>query len=498
MVRKTKQNNSLLLILGDQLFPLEFIKETGAKKVFIAEDYGLCTTTKHHKQKICLFFSAMRAYAEMLKNNGFEVVYYELSPGTFLEKFEKTLNDLDTDAIHYFEIDDKPFRYEFLKKFKHIPPTEHPSPKFVVSHEEFKKYLTGTKKPFMKSFYEQVRRTLDLLMEEGKPIGGKFSFDSENRKKLPKDVKIPSRNQKASDQLIDSVKTVVEENFPKHPGDLSYYRWDYTREAYLQKLDHFLSKLLPNFGPYQDAMTDRYPFLFHSLLSPGLNMGLITPADIMSRVPKLLKKQNHLASIEGFIRQVFGWREFVRGIYENFSDKMEQENYWNHNRTLKACWWDATTGLAPIDSVINKSLKYGYAHHIERLMLIANIFHLIEAKPTEVYRWFMDMYIDSADWVMQANVYGMGLMSEGGIFATKPYICGSNYVLKMSDYKKGPWCEVLDGLYWRFVNKNRDFFASNPRMAMMVRMFDKMSEDKKKRILGAAEEFINKSTEEQS
>ena len=174
---------------------------------------------------------------------------------------------------------------------------------------------------------------------------------------------------------------------------------------------------------------------------------------------------------------------------------MEGANYWKSQRSLKSCWWNGSTGLEPVDDVIKKCLRYGYAHHIERLMIMANIFNLIGAKPNQVYNWFMEMTVDSADWVMQANVYGMGLMSEGGIFATKPYICGSNYIMKMGDYKKGEWCDVMDGLYWRFIKVNKKFFLSNPRMAMMVRLLEKMPEEKYKRIEKAAKKFIEETTE---
>ena len=495
MRQQSTQKQSMLLILGDQLFPPSYLQATGINRVFMAEDYGLCSTVLHHKQKISLFFCAMRSYAHKLQEQGFEVTYIELSQGSIFKKLRSELQESGIKNLHYFEIDDKPFKKEFDQEFKDIDCIEHPSPKFLVSKQEFKDYLASVKKPFMKSFYEQVRRRLNVLMEAGKPVGGKFSFDSENRKKLPKDVPIPTRHPLVSDQLTADVDAVVQKSFSKHPGSLNEFRWEYTRDAYLNKLDVFFKKMLPGFGPYQDAMSQRGPFLFHSLISPGLNMGLITPHDILTRIPKNPSSHKHLGSIEGFIRQVIGWREFVRGIYENYNERMEKENHWDHNRNLKFCWWDASTGLEPVDAVISKSLKYGYAHHIERLMIMANIFNLIEAKPSQVYQWFMEMYVDSADWVMQANVYGMGLMSEGGIFATKPYICGSNYLLKMSDFKRGPWCEILDGLYWRFIDKHRGFFSSNPRMGMMVRMFDKMPDEKKTKILKKADDFILSSTD---
>ncbi|MEI6805884.1 MAG: FAD-binding domain-containing protein [Myxococcaceae bacterium] len=201
-----------------------------------------------------------------------------------------------------------------------------------------------------------------------------------------------------------------------------------------------------------------------------------------------------MPSLEGYVRQLMGWREFVRGLYHNFSKQMETENFWNSNRRLKACWWEGTTGLKPVDDTIRKALRYGYVHHIERLMILGNIFNLVTASPHEVYRWFMELFVDSSDWVMQANVYGMALMSDGGIFATKPYICGSNYILKMGDWPKGEWCEILDGLYWSFIERHQEFFYSNARMKMMVGGLHRIDKDKFKRIQSKAMEFIERTT----
>ena len=188
-------------------------------------------------------------------------------------------------------------------------------------------------------------------------------------------------------------------------------------------------------------------------------------------------------SIEGLIRQIMGWREFIRGIYHNFSEIQENRNFFNHQRKLTSAWYDGTTGIVPVDNAIIKVNKYGYLHHIERLMVMSNVMLLCEVDPKEVHRWFNEMFVDSMDWVMGPNVYGMGQFSDGGIFATKPYICGSNYLIKMSDYKKGQWSDELDALYWSFIDRNRDFFSKNPRLSMMVNLFDKMSEEKKSNIL---------------
>jgi deoxyribodipyrimidine photolyase-related protein len=190
------------------------------------------------------------------------------------------------------------------------------------------------------------------------------------------------------------------------------------------------------------------------------------------------------------VRQVIGWREFVRGIYQNFSQRQEAGNFWGHERSLTAHWYQGTTGIPPLDDAIKTALELGWAHHIPRLMVLGNLMTLCEIKPVQAHRWFMEMFVDSANWVMGPNVYGMALFSDGGIFATKPYICGSNYLLKMSDYKKGEWCDTVDGLYWRFIEKHLDFFTTNPRLAVMARALERIQPERRQRISAAAEAFL--------
>ena len=488
-----RSKKTILLILGDQLFPVKYIRQINPTWVFMAEDEGLCRQVKHHKQKIIMYFGAMRHYAKELKNKEFNVIYEKFCPGSIFSKLKTQSKRLGIECIQHFSIEDTRCRRDFLQEFTSYQVIEHASPKFLTTSNEFSAYLKGRKKPFMKTFYEWSRNHLDILMEKGKPLGGKYSFDEENRKKIPKSLVIPTR--KIKQQSLDSIKTLVNKEFSDHPGSTSSLFWPITRAEYLLYIDQFIKQFLEKFGPYQDALSTTDPFLFHSLLSPGLNMGLITPKDILDKLLKL-PISNHvlLTSVEGYVRQLIGWREFVKGIYDHFQHQMETTNYWKSNRQLKACWWEGNTGLDPVDDVIKKCQTYGYAHHIERLMVMANVFNLIEAKPIHVYQWFMEMSVDSADWVMQANVYGMGLMSDGGIFATKPYVCGSNYILKMSHYKKGPWCDIMDGLYWRFIKKHREYFIKQPRMSMMVRMLDKISKEKYSRISKAAVGFIERTT----
>ncbi|MDD9950888.1 MAG: cryptochrome/photolyase family protein [Zetaproteobacteria bacterium] len=489
------KEKSILLILGDQLFPLENIQQIQPDYIFMAEDYGLASQVQHHKQKIMLFFAAMREYATGLRHASLTVIYESLQEGSLTDKLQHHAQRLKVESIHHFRVDDQPFRTHLQQSLSQYQLTEHPSPKFMVSPTKFTAYLQAHKRPFMKSFYEHIRRDFDILMEHGKPCGGKYSYDSENRKKLPKGEKIPPRWFPPESETIQAVRTLVHTHFAKHPGDTESFIWPVTRAGYLRSLDAFIAQHLEKFGPYQDALSCRDPFLFHTLLSPGLNLGLITPQDILVRLqPYTSQYPTRLSSAEGLLRQIIGWREFVKGIYDHYQEQMETGNYWGHQRKLQSCWWEGTTGLPPLDDIIHKSTRYGYAHHIERLMVMANIFNLLGVHPQEAYRWFMEMYVDSAEWVMQANVYGMGLMSEGGIFATKPYICGSNYIRRMSDYTPGPWCDVFDGLCWNFIGKHQEKFRRNPRMAMMVRMYEKLDPDKLAKITRAAEAFTQSTT----
>ena len=370
------------------------------------------------------------------------------------------------------------------------------TPMFLNSRDNFKKYLSKSKKPFMATFYKDTRRELNILMgKDGNPVGGKWSFDEDNRNKLPKNISIPKFPSITETSHTKKLKPIIEKNFKDHPGDLKQFWFATEFDDVLKLLNCFIKEKSNLFGDYEDAVDQKDNILFHSALSPYINLGLITPEFIIKKVLDFHKsKKIRLNSLEGYVRQVIGWREFMRGIYQSYSNEMETGNFFKQNRKMKKSWYDGTTGLPPLDYAIKNALNFGWSHHIERLMILSNIMNLCEIKPVFVYKWFMEMFVDSSDWVMVPNVYGMGLFSDGGIFATKPYICGSSYFMKMMDFKKGEWCNTMDGLYWRFIDRNRKFFLKNPRLSMMVRIFDKMKVDRKKMILSAADKFIKENT----
>ena len=367
---------------------------------------------------------------------------------------------------------------------------------FLNSRENFKKYLSKSKKPFMAVFYKDTRRELDVLIKkDGTPEGGKWSFDEDNRNKLPKNISIPKFPKIKETSHTKKLKLIIEKYFKDQPGNVENFWFATEYEDVIKLLNFFIREKSNLFGDYEDAVDQKDNILFHSALSPYINLGLITPELIIKKILDFHKKNKiRLNSLEGYIRQVIGWREFMRGIYQSYSNEMETRNFFKQNRKMKKSWYDGSTGLPPLDYAIKNALKYGWSHHIERLMILSNIMNLCEIKPNIVYKWFMEMFVDSSDWVMVPNVYGMGLFSDGGIFATKPYICGSSYFMKMMDFKKGEWCNTMDGLYWRFINRNRNFFLKNPRLSMMVRIFDKMKAERKKLILSEAEKFIKQNT----
>jgi len=494
---------NLFFILGNQLFPLKYVDRFKKDHLFyMAEDYELCTYEKHHKQKILLFLSSMRSYGDKLKSNKYKIEYSKIEDNdfkkTYFEKLKNIIVKKKIIEISSFEVEDKFFEKK-LKSFfikSKIKWNIIQSPMFLNSRDEFKSYLGKSKKPFMATFYKEVRRKSGILMgADGTPIGGKWSFDDENRNKLPKDIIVPKLPKISESKHTKTLKPIIEKMFPKHPGSTNDF-WLATEIEDVTKLLNFFIKEKSNlFGDYEDAVDQKDNILFHSALSPYLNLGLITPEIIIEKILDFHKKNNiKLNSLEGYIRQVIGWREFMRGIYQNYSDQMETKNFFKQNRKMKSSWYEGNTGLPPLDYAINNALKYGWSHHIERLMILSNIMNLCEVKPVYVYKWFMEMFVDSSDWVMVPNVYGMGLFSDGGIYATKPYICGSSYILKMMDFKRGDWCNTMDGLYWRFIDRNREFFIKNPRLSMMVYVFDKMKDERKQLILSEADKFIKQNT----
>ena len=465
----------------------------------MAEDYDLCTYYSHHKHKIIFFLSAMRSFRDELEENGFKIEYKNASEKdfkhTYVSKLKAFIVSKKLKSISFYEIEDKSFEKKIVDFLEEIGIEFHchKTPMFLTDRNSFKEYLNRTKKPFMANFYKDQRIKNKILVDDNKPKFGKWSFDDENRKRIPKNFSPPKQVTFAKSNHTLEVSKFVDEKFPSHLGNTEDFWIGTTRTDAWLCFDNFLENKFNLFGDYEDAVYQKDNILFHSALSPFINIGLITPKEIIDRI-KEFEGKIKINSYEGFIRQIIGWREFMRGIYQNYEKKLTETNFFKHEKQMKNSWYDASTGLEPLDYAIKNALTYGWSHHIERLMILSNVMNLCEIKPSIIFNWFMEMYIDSSEWVMSPNVFGMGLFSDGGIFATKPYICGSSYFLKMMDFKKGDWCPVMDGLYWRFIEKKQEFFLKNPRLSMMVRILEKMDKDRKMMIFEKAERFIQKNT----
>ncbi len=506
---------ALTVILGNQLYR-QWLGGPGLQlgpqdTVVMVEDLGIASAYRYHKLRLLHTFVAMRSFCDALVEQGIRVRYFKLPESeqlTFLQRLDSELDIQQSSELRVAEIADPGFQHK-LAEFclaSGVRLTVLPSPDFLESAAESRLWFEGKRRPFMKTFYERQRKRLGLLLEaDGSPTGGQWSFDADNRRRLPKGYTEPALPFVRPSRHDGVVRDLVERYFPDNPGELGPLFIPYDHTGADSWLACFLQERFADFGPYEDAISGHFDSLNHSLLSPLLNIGLLNPAAVihaaidqaagdhsLSLFPT--PKSVPLASLEGFVRQVIGWREFVRGIHLIHGERQAQGNFWDHHRSLAACWQEGSTGLPPLDQAIRRANRLAYNHHIERLMVISNVMLLCEVQPREVYQWFMERYLDSYDWVMGPNVYGMGQMSDGGIFATKPYICGSNYILKMGDFRRGPWCEIWDGLYWRFIDHHRPFFQANPRLAMMVRLLDRMDAAKQRRLFNLAEQFIAETT----
>lgn len=495
MTESENKYERLALIPGNCLFPDHGgLALDDGTLFFMAEDHGLCSKFKYHKHKLVFVISAMRSHRDELARK-YDVEYSELRHENSVSTYEDILLDSckrhSITEIVTYEMENRGFRNRIVRfcRDNGIKLIIADSPGFLTTPSDFDNYRKEYDCLFMNDFYIWQRKRLGILTtKDGGPAEGKWSFDAENRKKIPEGLFIPEFPEAEKTKHTKDVSKLIDKLFPYNPGSTDNFYLPTTREKALEWMERFFTERFSGFGPYEDAISEGKGLLFHSLLSPLMNAGLLTPSEVIDKALEFAgDSEVPFQSLEGFIRQIIGWREFMRGVYNTEELRL---NFFGHERRLNDKWYDGRTGLAPLDSVIKRVVANGYAHHIERLMVMSNIMLLTEIHPGDVYKWFMEMFVDSAEWVMAPNVYGMGQFADGGSFATKPYISGSNYILKMSDFGRGDWCDVWDGLYWRFIDKQKKFFESNPRMSMMVGMLDRMDEGRKKRIIKLAEGFI--------
>ena len=496
VVEEIKMATAINLIFPNQLFAESALLENG-NPIYLIEEYLFFRQYKFHKQKIALHRASMKSYQAFLEKKGLQVIY--INSADELADIRQFKLEIERKQIIEINIVD-PVDYWLEKRIKLVTKsvTLHviDTPLFLNTKDDLSAYFTKDRKSFFQTtFYQQQRKKFHLLLDHNdEPMGGKWTYDVDNRKKYPKDKTPPSIYFPDQINLWDEAVEYTEEHFGDHLGEVSKQRiYPINHKEAKDWLLQFLEFRFHDFGIYEDAIVKEAHFLNHSVLSSSLNLGLILPSEVIA-ITIAFADENKIPinSTEGFVRQIIGWREFMRGMYECKGVYSRTKNFWGFTRKIPASFYDGTTGITPIDETIKKVLKTGYCHHIERLMILGNFMLLCEFHPDDVYRWFMELFIDAYDWVMVPNIYGMSQFADGGTFATKPYIGGSNYIKKMSDYKTGDWADVWDGLFWRFINVHQDFFKANFRMSMMYHSYQRMEDEKKAKHLGNAELFLDK------
>ena len=453
-----------------------------------------------HKQKLILHRASMLEYQSFLSKQGFETHYFDYQHNLLDSIFATQLKD-DYQVIVADTVD-----YALNRRLKNLATKYHvqlnwlASQLFINSNQQNTEYRATSKRWFMANFYQFQRKRLNIMMENGKPIGGKWSFDESNRKKIPKKevTAIPTMEFPEESSTVVAAKAYIFENFPNAIGEDTdfYYPTNFAEaDAWLEK---FLTQRFKQFGPYEDALVPETAWLYHSVLTPMLNIGLLAPMQVVERSIEFAKNNPiPIESLEGFIRQIIGWREFMRATYVDLGVQMRTSNHWQHKRNIPASFYTGTTGIRPIDDVICRALKTGYCHHIERLMVLGGFMFLCEFSPNEIYHWFMEMFVDSYDWVMVTNVYAMSQNADGGLITTKPYFSGSSYLKKMG-YSQGQldqkWSAIWDGLYWRWIHIHSKELGKNPRWSMMCAMAKKMDSEKMNQHLKNANSFLSSIT----
>ena len=502
-------------ILGDQLLPSHPLLTSPKPDLLVGmiESAPRATHLRYHQQKLTLLYSAMRHYAADLKKRKFHTLYHHLSDSPFGADYSTILAGwIQQHRIREIHLLD-PNEYDTflalpaLSKKLGVPIQTHRSPQFLVSREEFAAWANGKKHLLMESHYRRLRAEHNILMTPtGKPEGGDWNLDDQNRRTArefsKENPKIPPLPKIPLDPITATVAKEVAQRFPDHPGKGDDLWIPTTRQGALEWLKGFIRQRLEAFGSWEDVMIENQPILFHSVLSPFLNLGLLTPMECIQAAEKTYREgKAPLNSVEGFIRQILGWREFIHGIYWLKMPAYREENFLKADRPLPRWAYTGKTEMRCVSEAIRGTLDLAYNHHIQRLMVLGNYFLLGGYEPKAVLRWYTEMYLDAYDWVMVPNVLGMILFADGGFFATKPYAAGAAYQEKMGNHcgscrfdpkkKEGPDACPFHSLYWNFFGQHAKLFGKNPRVGMMVKLWDKKPPNEKKRIFDAAETFLN-------
>ena len=504
---------ALRLVLGDQLSEtvssLQGL-DPAADAVLMVEVAAETDYVRHHPQKIVLILSAMRHFAETLRGRGVRVEYVTLdaagNTGSFSGEVARAVGRLNPERLIVTE----PGEWRVLEMMRDwqealdVPVEIRSDDRFLCSIDEFARWAEGRKQLRMEYFYREMRRKTGLLMDAGgNPEGGAWNFDSENRKSLPKGKEPPQRPRFATDPVTEEVIALVSSRFAGHFGRVGGFGYAVTRRDALSALQAFLTDGLPSFGDYQDAMKQDSPFLYHGLISAYLNIGLLLPMEVCRAAEQAYHAGSApLNAVEGFIRQILGWREYVRGLYWLKMPDYAAANFFGATRDLPDFYWSGETEMTCLAQAIGQTRDHAYAHHIQRLMVTGCFALLIGADPVQVNRWYLEVYIDAFEWVELPNTHGMALFADGGVMASKPYAASGKYIDRMSDYCRGCRYDVkqntgpdacpFNALYWRFMERNRALLSGNPRMGMPYRTWAKMAEDKRAAILQTADAFLDR------
>jgi deoxyribodipyrimidine photolyase-related protein len=494
MQKKKEGDGEAVLVLPPQLFQEHPLLRKD-RPVFLAEAGRYFSGFRFHRQKLILHRATMQAYRERLGQAGYPVTYLDHAGAGPVPAMLDAMRQRGITRVLLADPSDQPLEQEILREAaaRGMELLVGETPLFFLDRKEVMKHFSHLARYSLTQFYMARRKATGILMDEGKPRGGRWTYDTSNREPLPRGLSPPPIPEIPESAYVREARSYVQEHFPLAPGDDTPFPWPVTHEDADAWLNDFLEKRLTFFGTYEDAIHKDEPYLFHSLLSPLLNIGLLTPQQVVdAALAHAAEHDMPLNSLEGFIRQMIGWREFIRAVYVVAGERQRTSNFWGHTKGLPPSLYTASTGILPVDDTIRRVYRNGFAHHIERLMVLGNFMLLTGIHPDDVYRWFMELFIDSYDWVMVPNVYGMSQYADGGLMNTKPYISGSNYLRRMSNYPEGEWCPVWDGLFWRFVDVHRQVLARNPRTLMMVKTWEHLKPEVRKGHREAAEEFLRR------
>ena len=503
------QDKTRILVLGDQLSLDNRALAAGKRGrdcVVMAEVREEAAYVRHNRHKIALIFAAMRHFRDELIERGFEVIYFQWGDG--LESLEMGLRRaLERSGAVAVEVCE-PGEFRLLKAMQtwherlEVPVTVLADTRFLASREDFADWAEGQKQLRMEYFYRNMRKRYGILLDgDGKPEGGRWNYDKENRKGWRGSERIPERPVLRPDKITIQVVDEVNSAFPDNPGDLSQFYCAVTARQAQAQLDWFCANALDRFGTWQDAMADESPWLFHSLVSMYLNIGLLEPLAVCRQVEQAWRDGHcSLAAAEGFVRQVLGWREYIRGIYWRFMPDYRELNSLEANTPLPAWFWNAQTDLHCLQRSLSQSLDLGYGHHIQRLMVIGNFALLAGLDVKEVCDWYLAVYVDAYEWVELPNTLGMALHADGGLMASKPYAASGKYIQRQGNYCQqcrydprqmtGAGACPFNALYWRFINRHEEHFSSNPRMSLVIANWRKRAAKDKQAILAWADQVL--------